>query len=177
MRNYSAKTYKNNRTFVNWHRTAPCQHSGVNKSIASYLEHWFINCCGAPHVCQACAGACRGTIMFKIVCLKITAMWPRTESINCSKYFSINQFKKFLRIRTLVIAKIDKLSMTWSCCCIWAVHKITDFRFQKEFPATYIASINVFYIEFRSIWGHHISIVVDQKIFAVATGWQATLTI
>ena len=53
----------------------------------------------------ACAGACHGTIMFKIGCLKTTACGrkTRTKSINCSKYFSINRFQKSLRIRTLII--------------------------------------------------------------------------
>ena len=53
----------------------------------------------------ACAGTCRGTIMFKIVRLKTTACGckTQTESINCSKYFSINRYQKSLRIQTLVI--------------------------------------------------------------------------
>ena len=58
-----------------WHGTTPCHHSRVNQSIAQYLVHRFINCSGSPHVSLACAGACRGTIMFKIVCVKITTMW------------------------------------------------------------------------------------------------------
>ena len=70
------------------------------------LVHRFINCCGTPHVCLACDGTCRGTIMFEIVCLKITAICgskTRTKSINCSKYFSINRYQKSLRIRTLLV--------------------------------------------------------------------------
>ena len=38
-----------------WHRTAQCQHSRVNISIAPYLLHRFIKCRGTPHVCLACA--------------------------------------------------------------------------------------------------------------------------
>ena len=51
----------------------------------------------------ACAGACRGTIMFKIGRLKTTASGRKTQtkSINCSKYFSI-WYQKSLRIRTLL---------------------------------------------------------------------------
>ena len=70
------KRRKFSRTYVKWHGLAPSQHSRVNKSFAPYLVHRFINCRGTPHVCLACAAACRGTIMFKIVCIKITAMWP-----------------------------------------------------------------------------------------------------
>ena len=55
---------------------------------------------GIPHVCLACAGACCGTFALKL--------WQcgsknSTKSIKCSKYFSINRFKKSLRIRTLII--------------------------------------------------------------------------
>ena len=60
----------------------------------------------------ACAGACRGTIMFNIVRLKTTACVrkTRTESFNCSKYFSINRYQKSLRIRTLVASDLGLLS-------------------------------------------------------------------
>ena len=42
-------------------------------TIFSALIHQLT---GTPHVCLACAGARLGTIMFKIVCLKITVKWP-----------------------------------------------------------------------------------------------------
>ena len=61
----------------------------LQRNLSIYLVHRFISCGGTPHVCLACAGACHDTIMFKIVCLKITAMSggrkTRTELINCSK--------------------------------------------------------------------------------------------
>ena len=95
--------------------------------------HRFINCCGKPHVCLACAGACRGTIMFKIVCLKITAM------INCSKSFSINRYKKSLRIRTLL--SIVCLTRVWQSLLPLFCDKTFEFTIQ-----TWQTSLEHYYV-------------------------------
>ena len=67
------------------------------------------------------------------LCLKLFALKllqcgckTRTESINCSKYFSINRFNKSLRIRTLVLGLIGDL-LLW--VPLVPVHRYWDWKY------------------------------------------------
>ena len=54
----------------------------------------------------------------------------RTESINCLKYFSINRFRKSLRIQTLVLQNVWKRV---SCISLWpALHSSFKYCFQLK---------------------------------------------
>ena len=115
-----------------------------------YLVHRFINCRGTPHVCLACAGTCRGTIMFKIVCLKIYAVKLETEALNCSKYFLISRHKKSLRIRTLIylfiISSSVILAADWSIAVgYWIVFHCILLNGNVRIRISVLSPLSMFY--------------------------------